>query len=232
MKNFLVVGASSGIGHGIALELLKKGHQVYGTYFNAALDSLDGGITWSRWDARNPEFDPTFLPDTLDGVVYCPGSISLKPFHRIPVAGFLDDYMLNVGGAVAALQATMERLKKAENPAILLFSTVAVQMGFPFHAQVAASKGAIEGLTRALAAEWAPKIRVNCIAPALTQTPLAAQLLSSAEKIEAHAQRHPLKRIGTVADIASMAAFLLLETGSWITGQVMHVDGGSSVLRS
>ena len=115
---------------------------------------------------------------------------------------------------------------------LLLFSTVAVQTGLPFHSQIAASKGAVEGLTKALAAEFAPKIRVNCIAPSLTNTPLAASLLNTAEKVEANAQRHPLKRIGTTEDIANMAMFLLSEKASWVTGQIMHVDGGFSTIKN
>jgi NAD(P)-dependent dehydrogenase (short-subunit alcohol dehydrogenase family) len=122
----------------------------------------------------------------------------------------------------------LPRLKQAANASIVLFSTVAVPSGLPFHTQVAASKGAIEGLTRALAAEYAPKVRVNCIAPSLTNTPLAASLLNSEQKLEANAQRHPMKRIGTPEDIANMAAFLLSGKSGWITGQIMHVDGGMS----
>ena len=125
----------------------------------------------------------------------------------------------------------MPKLKKAENPSIVLFSTVAVQTGFPFHAQVSASKGAIEGLTKALAAEFAPKIRVNCIAPSLTDTPLTAPLLNTDQKREANAMRHPLKKYGTAKNIADMAAFLLSEKGSWISGQIFHVDGGMSTLK-
>jgi NAD(P)-dependent dehydrogenase (short-subunit alcohol dehydrogenase family) len=139
---------------------------------------------------------------------------------------------LQVVGAVKAIQGILPNLKQAENASVVLFSTVAVQSGFNFHTQVSASKGAIEGLTRALAAELAPGIRVNCIAPSLTDTPLAGKLLNSDEKKEANAQRHPLKRIGTPSDIASMAAFLLSGASSWMTGQVLHVDGGMSSIRS
>ena len=126
----------------------------------------------------------------------------------------------------------LPRLKKSENASIVLFSTVAVQTGLPFHTQVSASKGAIEGLARSLAAEYAPAIRVNCIAPSLTDTPLAASLLNTDQKKEVNALRHPLKRIGTTADIANMAAFLLSEKAGWITGQILHVDGGMSSLKS
>ena len=125
----------------------------------------------------------------------------------------------------------MPRLKKSENASIVLFSTVAVQTGLPFHTQVAASKGAVEGLTKALAAELAPTTRVSCIAPSLTDTPLAASLLNTEQKKQANALRHPLKRIGTTKDIANMAAFLLSAKASWITGQILHVDGGMSALK-
>ena len=127
---------------------------------------------------------------------------------------------------IKTIQGIVSRLKSTENASIVLFSTVAVQTGLPFHTQVAASKGALEGLTKALAAEYAPKIRVNCIAPSLTDTPLAASLVNSDQKREANAQRHPLKRVGTVQDISEMACFLLSNKTSWITGQVLHVDGG------
>jgi NAD(P)-dependent dehydrogenase (short-subunit alcohol dehydrogenase family) len=113
-----------------------------------------------------------------------------------------------------------------------MFSTVAVQTGFNFHSQVSVSKGAIEGLTRALAAELAPTIRVNCIAPSLTNTALASKLLNTEDKIEANAQRHPLKRIGQVSDLANAAKFLLSEDSSWVTGQVVHIDGGMSTIKS
>ena len=135
-------------------------------------------------------------------------------------------------GAIKIIQTVASKLKKSDNAAIVLFSTVAVQTGLPFHTQVAASKGAIEGLTKALAAEYAPKIRVNCIAPSLTDTPLAAYLLNSEQKIEASAQRHPLKRVGKTDDIVNMAEFLLSTKASWITGQIMHVDGGISTLKT
>jgi NAD(P)-dependent dehydrogenase (short-subunit alcohol dehydrogenase family) len=177
------------------------------------------------------EIDFSFLPEILDGVVYCPGSINLKPFARIKSEDFTNDFNLQVGGLIKVLQAAQPALKKSEHASVVVFSTVAVQMGLPFHTQVSASKGAIEGLTKALSAEWAPSIRVNCIAPSLTDTPLAAQLLNTEEKKAANALRHPLKKIGTAADIANMAAFLLSEKASWITGQVLHVDGGMSTVK-
>ena len=167
----------------------------------------------------------------MTGIIYCPGSINLRPFERIKPADFINDFNLQVVGAIKTIQAVIPKLKNSENATIILFSTVAVQTGLPFHSQVSASKGAIEGLTKALAAEYAPKIRVNCIAPSLTDTPLAASLLNSDQKREANALRHPLKRIGTTQDIANMAEFLLSNKASWITGQIMHVDGGISSLK-
>ena len=129
------------------------------------------------------------------------------------------------------MQYAFPALKKSEHAAVVVFSTVAVQLGLPFHSQVCASKGAIEGLTKALSAEWAPSIRVNCIAPSLTDTPLAANLLNTDEKKAANALRHPLKKIGTASDIANMAAFLLSENAAWISGQIIHVDGGMSTIK-
>ena len=178
---------------------------------------------------ENPDF--SFLPDTLDGLVYCPGAVSLKPFARIKPEDFVSDYNLQLIGAVKVIQACLSKLKNSAQASVVLFSTVAVQTGFNFHSLVASSKGAVEGLTKALAAEFAPKIRVNCIAPSITDTPLAHALLNTSEKKEVNAQRHPLKKIGKPEDIAHLAEFLLSEKSSWITGQVLHADGGMSSLK-
>jgi NAD(P)-dependent dehydrogenase (short-subunit alcohol dehydrogenase family) len=175
--------------------------------------------------------DLSFTPDILDGLVYCPGAVNLKPFARIKPEDFISDYQLQLIGAVKVIQACLPKLKNASNPSIVLFSTVAVQTGFNFHSLVASSKGAVEGLTKALAAEFAPKIRVNCIAPSITDTPLAGALLNSVEKKEANAQRHPLKKIGKPEDLANLAEFLLSEKSGWITGQIIHSDGGMSSLK-
>jgi NAD(P)-dependent dehydrogenase (short-subunit alcohol dehydrogenase family) len=231
MKNALVIGASGGIGFPIATKLSDSGYTVYGTYHR---DHFEPGETWvdfHRLDVLGDDLDLNFLPDTLDALVYCPGSINLKPFARIKPEAFEDDYRLQVLGAIRVIQAVLKRLQAAQSASILLFSTVAVQQGFKFHSQVSASKGALEGLTRALAAEFAPRIRVNCIAPSLTDTPLAASLLSTPERRQANAERHPLGRVGNAEDIASMAYLLLTEPGSWISGQVISVDGGMSRIK-
>jgi NAD(P)-dependent dehydrogenase (short-subunit alcohol dehydrogenase family) len=180
---------------------------------------------------NDPNIDLSFLPDQIDGLVYCPGSIQLKPFARMSTDDFLSDYQLNVIGFVKVLQACLPKLKKSTTASVVLFSTVAVQTGMNFHSLVSTSKGAIEGLTKALAAEFAPVIRVNAIAPSLTDTPLASSLLSSDEKREASSTRHPMRRIGTADDLANMAIFLLSEKSSWMTGQILHVDGGMGTIK-
>jgi NAD(P)-dependent dehydrogenase (short-subunit alcohol dehydrogenase family) len=230
-KKYLVIGASSGIGKQSAEQLASLGFEVYGTYNKKETSSTYSNLEFFPLNVldESPNFD--FLPETLDGLVYCPGNISLRPFARIKSEDFMADFNLQVLGAIRCIQAVLPRLKNSENASIVLFSTVAVQLGLGFHSQVAVSKGAIEGLTRALAAELAPKIRVNCIAPSLTDTPLAASLLSSDEKREANAQRHPLKKIGTTQDIANMVEFLVTDKSSWMSGQILHLDGGMSSLK-
>jgi NAD(P)-dependent dehydrogenase (short-subunit alcohol dehydrogenase family) len=231
MKNILIVGGSSGIGLQLAKQLAALNNNVIATFNKTEVAAQIVRVSFHHLDVLGGELDFSFLPEVIDGFVYCPGSISLKPFGRIKPEDFQNDYNLNVIGAVKSLQAVLPKLKNSENPAIVFFSTVAVQLGLNFHSQVAASKGAIEGLTKALAAEMSPRIRVNCIAPSLTDTPLSAVLLSSDEKREANAQRHPLKKVGTASDLANIAAFLLSEKSSWITGQIIHVDGGMSTLK-
>jgi NAD(P)-dependent dehydrogenase (short-subunit alcohol dehydrogenase family) len=230
MSNYFIVGASSGIGKVIAEDLAKAGHQVYGT-FNKNGCSDQENLNYHFLDVMSMDYDLSFLPDKIDGLVYCPGSIVLKPFHRIKAEDFANDYQLQTIGAIKTIQAVLPKLKESGNASIVLFSTLAVQTGLNFHSLVASSKGAIEGLTRALAAEFAPSIRVNCIAPSLTDTPLAASLLNTDDKRLANAQRHPLKRIGTAEDISNLALFLLTEKSSWMTAQILHLDGGMSALK-
>lgn len=233
-KNFLLVGASSGIGLASARLLSSLGAQLFtaSRHLSPELEAL--GTTHLAYDATQPVGTALdALPATLHGVAYFPGSIRLRPFERVPVEDFQADFDLNVLGAVRVLQATLKRLKQAEGGAsVVLFSTVAADTGMPFHASIATAKAAVEGLTRALAAEYAASgVRVNCIAPSLTNTPLAAALLNSPEKAEAGARRHPLQRIGQPQDLAYTAAFLLSDHSAFVTGQVLAVDGGLGKLK-
>ncbi len=229
-KHFLIVGGSHGIGQGIVHRLLRSGAEV--TVVSRTLDPADKvqGLTHVQADVTKDVIGPESLPKVIDGMAYCPGSINLGPLRQLTPEAMNEDFQLNVVGAVKVLQAALPALKSAGGT-VVLFSTVAVSQGLPMHASVAASKGAVEGLTRSLAAELAPTIRVNCIAPALTSTPLAARFLSTDQKRTAMAEKYPLKRVGEVDDIAAMAEFLLSSESGWITGQVFGVDGGMSTVR-
>ena len=173
------------------------------------------------------------LPDIeeLDGIVYCPGSINLKPIGSLKLEDFKTDFEINVLGAVRVTQKYFRKLKKGHNPSIVMFSTVAVARGMAFHASVAAAKAGVEGLTKSLAAEFAPAIRVNCIAPSITDTPLAANLLKNEERKEALGNNHPLKRIGSAEEVAQLASFLLSDNASNITGQIWGIDGGMANIK-
>jgi NAD(P)-dependent dehydrogenase (short-subunit alcohol dehydrogenase family) len=232
-KTYVIVGGSSGIGLEMTCRLSAEGHRV--VVASRTADKLEGlaGVTHIPLDVTTDTLPTDALPQKLDGMVYCPGSIRLRPFRTLQPEDFLADYQVNFLGAVRSLQACLPALKKADGGAsIVLFSTVAVQTGMPFHTSIASAKGALEGLTRSLAAELAPNIRVNAVAPSLTDTPLAEALLGSDEKRRAADDRHPLKRIGQPGDIAAAALYLLGKAGAWVTGQILHVDGGMGALRT
>ena len=229
-KNYLIVGGSSGIGLEITKLLSNEGNKVFVLSRNQNKLNLNGNIEFFSFDVLNDETFPS-IDNDLNGIAYCPGTINLKPFKSLKENDYLDDYKLNALGAVKIVNQYLPNLKKVEKTSIVFFSTVAAQTGMPYHTSIAMAKGAVEGLTRSLAAEFAPNIRVNAIAPSLTDTPLASRLLSSEEKREASAKRHPLYSIGNPHEIAKAAAYLLLDDSGWITGQILHVDGGISSLK-
>ena len=227
-KNILLIGGSSGIGLASA-KLLIESHEVY--IASRSSDSLTGlDIHHLPFDVTTDDLSTLDLPAELSGLVYCPGSINLRPFKGLKPEAFEADFQINVMGFVKSLQAVLPKL--TTNSSVVLYSTVAVKVGMPFHASVAASKGALEGLGKSLAAELAPKTRVNVIAPSITNTPLADRFLNNEAKMEKSAQRHPLKRVGEADDIAAMTRFLLSDDSSWMTGQILGLDGGMSTLNT
>lgn len=228
MKNFLIIGGSSGIGLALCDMLLREGHAVYSTFRIHRSDIKHPNHIHFRLDVSEPRLDFSLLPDQLDGLVYCPGSIELKPFARIKPADFVGDFEMQVVGAVKVIQGLLDRLKNSKQASIVLFSSVAASHGFNFHSLVSASKAALEGLAWSLAAEFAPKIRVNVVAPSITNTPLAARFLNTHEKQEGNAKKHALKRVGTSQDVAHAAKYLLTNESSWMTGQILRPDGGMS----
>ena len=228
MKNILLIGGSHGIGLALAKELENENSVFIASRTNENLAGLK--VTHIHFDATADTLDISKLPTVIDGLVYCPGSINLRPFRGLKPEAFEADLQINFIGLVKVIQAVLPNLNASQQASIVLFSSVAASMGMPFHTSVAAAKGAIEGFAKALAAEYAPKIRVNVIAPSLTDTPLADKFLSTEEKREKSALRHPLKRFGTSDDIAQMANFLISDKSSWISGQIFHVDGGMSTL--
>ena len=228
MRHYLIVGGTRGIGAALAIQLIAEGHHV--TLW--ACNPVD--VPGAQFFITNPAEktpDLSGLPPVLDGLVYCPGSINLKPFARLTEEDFLQDFHINVIGAVRSLQSVAPLLKKSEQASVVLFSSVAATLGMPFHASIASSKAAIEGLVKSVAAEWAPAIRVNGIAPSLTNTSLAEKLLNTPDKIDAAAKRHPLQKVGSPEEVAAMAAFLLSPQAAWITGQILHIDGGMSAIK-
>lgn len=219
MKKVLIIGGNTGIGAALNVQLKEQGIETI------LLSRTQSGVDVTLEEPLFPE-----IVGAIDALVYCPGSINLKPFRGLKLSDFVYDMEVNYYGAIKTIKHYLPNLKEADNASIVLFSTVAVQKGMPFHSSIAGAKGAVEGLTRSLAAEFAPSIRVNCIAPSLTDTPLAEKLLRNEKQREGAENRHPLKSIGEASDIAHMAAFLVGEKSRWMSGQIIGVDGGMSSL--
>ncbi|MFD1144519.1 SDR family NAD(P)-dependent oxidoreductase [Larkinella insperata] len=230
-KNILIVGASSGIGQATAQLIQAEGANLFtlGRRQPEGIQSIH--ITWDASTATEP--DKSQLPATLHGLVYAPGTIRLAPFGRLTLENFRDDFSVNVLGAIALLKAAVPSLIQSKSASVVLFSTVAAQLGFGLHSSISVSKSAVEGLTKSLAAEYAPYgIRFNAVAPSLTNTPLASSAgLVAPDRIQAAGKRHPLGRIGSPEDIARMVTFLLSDESNWVTGQILGVDGGLSTLK-
>ncbi|GAB4129070.1 MAG: SDR family oxidoreductase [Raineya sp.] len=231
-KNFLIIGGSSGIGLAITENLVLEGNKVW-VASRTNNDTLRAwGVEHISWDVNEPAGTRFEALPEIQGLVYCPGTINLKPFHRLSREEFQHDLNINLLGAIDVLQCTFKQLKNAKGASVVLFSTVAATLGMNFHASIATAKSAVEGLGKSLAAEWASSaIRINVIAPSLTDTPLASKLLSDNDKKEAANKRHPLGRVGTPKDLAEIVNFLLSDKSSWITGQVIGVDGGMGSLK-
>lgn len=228
IQTYLFAGASSAIAKQTAQQLQAKGHKVIGISTKEKDFDYDEFYQITSYDFGNfPIIDAE-----LNGLVYFPGTINLKPFHRLKPEEFTTDYTINAMGAVAFTQTYLSNIKKVTQASVVYISTVAVGIGMPFHSSIAMAKGAIEGLTKALAAEYAPTIRVNCIAPSLVNSPLAEKFLSSPEKIESMEKRNPMHKVGDAMDIANAVVFLLGKESGWISGQIMAVDGGMSTLKN
>lgn len=232
-KTYVIAGGSKGIGLALTLELLAADANVH--VYSRTVGDLPQSerLIHHIFDFSDGDFESADLPETIHGAAYCPGTINLRSFRSLKLADFQNDFEINVLGAVKFLKGCLTGLKKGADvqpTSVVLFSTVAAGTGLPMHASIAAAKGAIEGLTRTLAAEWAPKTRVNCLAPALTDTPLAANFFSTEERRAAMDAKYPLGRAGVPADLAGMATFLLSPKSGWMTGQVIGVDGGMSAI--
>ncbi len=231
MKTYIVIGGTSGIGLETT-KLLSKNNRVI--VISREKKNIDGmpNVEFYSADVTKTIDDLPNIDGAINGIVYCPGTINLKPMKILKIEDFQNDFEINVLGAVKVINKYFANLKSSENASIVLFSTVAVQTGMQYHASIASAKGAVEGLARSLAAEFAPSIRVNCIAPSITNTPLADKLLNNDTKLKASEDRHPLKRIGNANEIAELASFLLSENSGFITGQIIKADGGISSIKT
>lgn len=221
MKTIIIVGGSKGIGKAIITKLL-----AYCKVINISRSTPDisnDNLTHYNCDVTQDELPEI---DNADGLVYCPGSINLKPISRLSIDDFKDDFEINVLGAVKVIQKYLSILKNGNHPSVVLFSTVAAKLGMPYHASIAVSKAGVEGLVKSLGAELAPTLRINAIAPTVTDTDLASKLLRNDKMIENITERHPLKKFLSPEEVAGMAEFLLSESSSSVSGQVFEMDCG------
>lgn len=230
-KNILIVGGNSGIGQA-CVKVLAENNRIYSLTRSGVVGSSIENVEYVSGDVHKTGLDYSFLPEKLDAVIYCPGTINLKPFSSLMTEDFEKDFKINVMGLINTIKAAMPALKCSGNASVIAFSTVAVSQGMSYHASVATAKGAVEGLIRSLAAEYAAAgIRFNSIAPSLVNTPLASNLTKTASKLETISKRHPLNRIGEAHEIAALVKFLVSDDASWMTGQVLHPDGGLSSIK-
>lgn len=234
----LIYGGSGAVGSATARKLKADGYDLHLVGSNEdKLKKIAGelGATMTVADLRDPESFPIVAKEAgkeLVGLVYAVGTINLKSIKRLGEDDFLDDFRLNALGASLAVKGSLSALKKSRKGSIVLYSSVAVQQGLSMHASLSMSKGAVEGLVRALSAEIAPDVRINAVAPSLLEdSQLSSDILKNQDIIDSMAKTHAMNRLGKAEDIANLSAFLLSEDSSWITGQIIGVDGGRSVIQ-
>ena len=221
MKNIVIIGGTKGIGKSIVGEVVEN-HKVVCLSRNQT-DFSHVNYTFHNFDALVDDYPDL---DSVDCLIYCPGSINLKPISTLSLDDFRNDFELNVIGAVRAIKKYLNLLKKSDSASILLFSTVATKLGMPYHASVSVAKSGIDGLVKTLGSELAPKVRINAIAPTITNTELASKILRNDKVIENMVERHPLKKILSSNEVAKMASFLISEDASSISGQIFNMDAG------
>lgn len=221
MKTVIIIGGSKGIGKA-TVDLLINTHKVI-NLSRTAPETTHQNLTHYNCDVLNDE-----LPEieSADALIYCPGSINLKPISRLSIDDFKSDFEINVLGAVKAIQKYLKILSQSDNASIVLFSTVASKLGMPFHASIATAKSGVEGLVKSLGAELAPKVRINAIAPTVTNTELASKLLRNDRMIENIIERHPLKKYLQPDEVAQMANYLISDHATSISGQIFNLDCG------